>query len=217
MAGEVFHIDTINVGGNLVVAPENARGVADFLREEAERGVDPAAMEDTGHIPVEAEVSGEQPTDEERAEAGEALATIIIKDERARAGLRKRALEQVIKEADRSRMLGGFLVNHDDKPDDPEKVAEIETEQADKAQESLELACANCHFRDSCRLTDNLELWLDVHPYKKSNRARPGATYVRKRESRSTLVTDLRADPHSHCEPQKRHQARRKLLRSKAS
>lgn len=218
MAGEVINNGTIHVAGNLVVAPEGTADVRDFLKEEANRGVDPSAQEDAGYSPVEPEVPG---TEEEKAEAGEALAVIVIRDETARADLRKDALEMVIKYADRANRLRGFLVNDDDDPektpDNPQTAAQARTGQRKKAEKALKLACANCHHQDHCKLKEDLDLWLDVHPYKDSNKMRPGSTWVRKRESKLGFIDAIREDPDAHCDPKVRHQARRRLLKKNAA
>lgn len=207
MAGDV-RIGTVNIG-NMVVAPDVVEGMSDFIKEQVDAGVDPTELQEEGYtgaeVPDEAGAPEEPPTTEEQVEADEAIAKRVT-EEMITADMRADSLHQLVKEVDRANSMRGFQTNHDHTPDDPRKVGKIRTDERVKAEGSLARACANCIFRNDCYLQENLERWLDVHPYKTGhkNQRRPGSAYVKKVETRLDFIKVIRQDPQAHCDPAKR-------------
>jgi hypothetical protein len=209
MAGDV-RIDTLNIG-NVVVVPDAIDGLSEFVLEQVTAGADPEVMRDTGYagVPQEAPEPDDTPTSEEQAEIYQSVAERITQ-EMIDADDRSGSLRKMVSEVDKASNMEGFRVNHERKPRKPEVVSTVRTVKKTEAIESLEEACGKCIFRNSCRLVDNLERWLDVHPYKRNSKRdpvgkrRPGSLPVVKVESRKDFLEALREDPRAHCDPAKR-------------
>jgi hypothetical protein len=172
-------------------------------------GADPDVLRDIGYTDVPDAVQPEEPmSDEEQAATYARRAEDFerrVSEEKVTLNARRNFLRNVVRHVDRARRLEGFQTNHMRRPDDQETVDTIQAESLQMASESLERACGNCAMRNNCVLAEDLDRWIDVHPYKdRTGTRRPGSLRVRKTESRTELLKALKEDPGAHCEPQKR-------------
>ena len=172
-------------------------------------GADPEVLRDLGFNDVPDVVPTEEPmSDEDRAEVYASQAEEFerrVSEEDAAQLARRNFLEKVVFHVDRARSYGGFQTNLRRRPRDESRIDELFAEHITAADESLTRACGKCALRDTCVLTEDLDRWIDVHPYKdRTDKRRPGSLRVRKKESRTELLEALREDPGAHCEPQKR-------------
>lgn len=180
--------------------------------EEKLRGADteglgygPAPSADT--IAGAAEESELQSSDEAQTARLEILADRYEGEDIA-ARARRNLLRNLVGHADKSSRLQGFQTNHANRPINRDAVDRKQNKETLLAHESLIEACGRCALSENCVLKNDIDAWLDIHPYKSKKRdgdRKLGSTLPpQTTESRESFLADLKIDPMAHCDPRVR-------------
>ncbi len=202
----IKHVEHLHVGPD----------VDEAAVEEKLRG---ANIEGLGYGPVPDDDAIEAAVAEQEEASSETAQTANFQDlaeryedEYAKARGRRSLLRNVVTHVDEARGLEGLLTNHVRPPNNPEAVAKKHNKQTLMAQESLMKACGDCALRDRCEVVNNIDKWMDLHPYKSKKQdgdRRPGSTLPpQTTESRETFLAALETDPMAHCDPRVRQPSR---------
>lgn len=199
---------SLNVGPIHIERLYLGPGAAGLVEDELAAAREAAAAPPAGPPPPEAEVApapSAPPAGESQTAAETAIAdryTTAEVNVTARANL----LRNVVHHVDRARRLEGFQTNHQRRPRVPRQVNARQHAEYAMAKESLERACGVCALRNNCRITNDIDGWLDMHPYKDGpgGQRRPGSIPRGESESRTQFLRALKQDPLAHCEPAKR-------------
>ncbi len=176
---------------------------------EVDRGVSPEALRDVGYdVPDGADsspVSDIVPIEEDLAR----LEVLEQKSEQTakNANSRRNYLVQLVKEVGRQRKMEGFAVNHDNLPNEREKVEDKNYDMQKKAKTTLGRACGVCALAQACEIKNDLGAWVSTHPYANSDRPRTYTSIrdpkVKQTEGRMKFLKRLDKDPLAHCIPPK--------------
>lgn len=183
-------------------------GVDEAALEERLRG---ANIDGLGYGPVPDEAAVEAAVAEQQEAATEPAQQALADRydaEHVSARARRNLLRNVVMHVDKARGLEGFMTNHRNRPNRPAAIAAKQNKETLLAHESLIKACGDCALRDNCVLTNNIDKWMDLHPYKSKKQdgaRRPGSTLpAHTTESRETFLGKLETDPMAHCDPRVR-------------
>jgi hypothetical protein len=213
MTGDV-RIENLNIGTLIVVpegAPEStfAEQIFDFLREQREAGALTIMGSDGYPLTEDTAESEDPPTPDEQAEAEQARADELV-ERYAHPDVSARAVElrSVIKHASEARRLEGFMRSYSGRAKDHKSLERRHKNAVEVASMALGRACAHCDL--DCALRENIERWIDVHPYKddRTGKRRKGSSDVEAVESRTgfekALDAGVEADEQVHCDPAER-------------
>lgn len=182
------------------------------VREELDRGVDPATLADIGygtvsdHHVMDIATPDTVNPDEVLAQRAES----IIASEQQReidANNRRNHLRAVARHTGKARSLEGFQTTSQTTPRYRPGVNAKQFEATQRAKKSLELACGSCALRDTCKIRGNFDKWVEYHPYKDSD-GRIIGSHVPRTESRQKFLDRLAENPEADCIPPKKQKTK---------